>query len=100
MTAAQPDGRADAPPDAEPPIAARFLLRLYQGAVSPALHALSPTRCRYLPTCSDYAYVATARFGFWRGGLMAMRRLARCHPFSKGGLDPVPAAPTEANRLP
>lgn len=83
-----------------PPLLARVFLSVYQGAISPALHALSPSRCRYLPTCSEYAYVATARFGVVRGGLMALGRLLRCHPFSKGGLDPVPNAPAEANRLP
>lgn len=86
--------------ESRPPLIVRAVLHLYQGALSPALHALSPSRCRYLPTCSEYAYVATARFGAVRGGLMAMWRLARCHPFSKGGLDPVPPAPIEANRLP
>ncbi len=94
--------------DDRPPLLARAFLLVYQGAVSPALHALSPSRCRYLPTCSEYAYVATARFGMWRGGLLALSRLARCHPFAKGGLDPVPPAgaepappaPTGANRLP
>ena len=86
--------------EARPPWVARALLAVYQGGLSPALHALSPSRCRYLPTCSEYAYVATARFGLFRGGLLALRRLARCHPFSKGGLDPVPDAPSEAKRLP
>ena len=78
--------------DGRPPWMAWALLTAYKGAVSPALHAVSPSRCRYLPTCSEYAYVATARFGLARGGWMAMRRLLRCHPFSKGGLDPVPDA--------
>ena len=84
--------------DPEPAAITRLLLAIYRGALSPALHAISPSRCRYLPTCSEYAYVAMARFGTWRGGMLALRRLARCHPFSKGGLDPVPAA--EPNRLP
>ncbi len=83
-----------------PPLPARVLLSMYQGVLSPVLHVLSPSRCRYLPTCSEYAYVATARFGLVRGGLMALWRVARCHPFSRGGLDPVPPAPAEANRLP
>ena len=84
----------------DPPLLARAMLLLYRGALSPALHALSPSRCRYLPTCSEYAYVATARFGFWRGGALALRRLARCHPFSAGGLDPVPSDAGEPDRLP
>jgi putative membrane protein insertion efficiency factor len=76
--------------EAEPPLAARLLLTLYSGVLSPALHALSPSRCRYLPSCSEYAYIAMARFGTVRGTALAIHRLARCHPFSKGGLDPVP----------
>ncbi len=83
-----------------PALPVRAFLWVYKGLLSPALHALSPSQCLYLPTCSDYAYIATARFGVFRGGMMALRRLARCHPFAKGGLDPVPPAPAEANRLP
>ncbi|HEY0263454.1 MAG TPA: membrane protein insertion efficiency factor YidD [Granulicella sp.] len=69
---------------------ARLLFGLYKGVLSPMLHVLSPSQCKYLPTCSEYAYVALARFGPWRGGWLALRRIARCHPFAKGGLDPVP----------
>ncbi len=98
QTAASPgDGDGD---EAGVPLLARAFFSVYQGVVSPVLHVLSPSRCLYLPTCSEYAYVATARFGFWRGGWMALRRLARCHPLAKGGLDPVPAAPAEVKRLP
>jgi putative membrane protein insertion efficiency factor len=64
--------------------------RFYKRVVSPALHAAGFTECRYLPTCSEYAYVAVTRHGWVRGGWMALRRLARCHPFAKGGLDSVP----------
>lgn len=83
-----------------PPLPARAFLWTYQRMFSPALHVLSPSRCLYLPTCSEYAYVAIVRFGVLRGGAMAMWRLARCHPFAKGGLDPVPDTPLKANRLP
>jgi putative membrane protein insertion efficiency factor len=77
-------------PDAQPGLAIRIIFRFYKSVVSPVLHALSPTECRYLPTCSEYAYVALVRFGIFKGSWLALRRLARCHPFAKGGLDPVP----------
>jgi putative membrane protein insertion efficiency factor len=64
--------------------------RLYKSLFSPVLHAISPSRCLYLPTCSEYAYTAMSRFGVFRGSRMALRRFARCHPWGKGGLDPVP----------
>jgi hypothetical protein len=69
---------------------AAALLRFYKRIVSPILHSLAISQCKYLPTCSEYAYVAVARHGWLRGGWMAVRRLARCHPFGKGGHDPVP----------
>ena len=66
-------------------------LGLYQRWVSPALHTLFPTSgCKFHPTCSHYASEAIAVHGAGRGGWMALRRLARCHPFSRGGFDPVP----------
>ena len=64
--------------------------RLYQSLLSPVMHAIAPSRCLYLPTCSEYAYTAISRFGVFRGSRLAVRRLARCHPWGKGGLDPVP----------
>jgi len=62
------------------------LIRLYQATLSPLL----PSACRFEPTCSRYAYTAIERFGFFRGGWLALRRLSRCHPFHPGGYDPVP----------
>ena len=61
------------------------LLRLYKRWISPAF----PPSCRYVPTCSEYAMEAVERYGAWRGAMMATWRVARCHPFAKGGLDPV-----------
>ena len=61
------------------------LLRGYKWAISPLL----PPACRFVPTCSEYAAEAVDRHGVLRGTVMAMWRLLRCHPFSKGGFDPV-----------
>jgi putative membrane protein insertion efficiency factor len=69
---------------------AASLWAVYKRTLSPLLHALSRSQCKYLPTCSEYAYVAVVRHGWLRGGWLAMRRLARCHPFAEGGHDPVP----------
>jgi hypothetical protein len=71
--------------------AALALLRIYRVAISPALGEA----CRYEPTCSLYAQQAIQRFGVLRGILLAVRRILRCHPFARGGLDPVPADPAE-----
>src|SRR5438105_4196472 len=67
--------------------AALWSLRAYKRWVSP----LFPPSCRYVPACSDYAMEAVDRFGVLRGGIMAVGRLLRCHPFVNGGYDPVPA---------
>ena len=75
---------------AEPGLAVRVAYGIYKGVVSPVLHAFSPSQCLYLPTCSEYAYVALVRFGVVKGTWLALRRFGRCHPFAKGGLDPVP----------
>jgi uncharacterized protein len=61
------------------------LLRAYKWAISP----MFPPACRYVPTCSEYAMEAVERYGALRGGLMALWRLLRCHPFAHGGYDPV-----------
>ncbi|HZN11717.1 MAG TPA: membrane protein insertion efficiency factor YidD [Blastocatellia bacterium] len=60
-------------------------LRFYKYAISPLL----PPACRFTPTCSEYAAEAISRYGFRRGVALGLRRLARCHPFSAGGYDPV-----------
>jgi putative membrane protein insertion efficiency factor len=62
------------------------VVRLYQILISPAL----PPRCRFLPTCSNYAIEALGRHGAARGLWLAMRRLVRCHPWGGSGYDPVP----------
>ena len=77
-------------PDEEPSRAALAIFRLYKSVLSPALHVLTPSQCVYLPTCSEYAYIALTRFGAVKGSWLTLRRVARCHPFAKGGVDPVP----------
>jgi putative membrane protein insertion efficiency factor len=62
------------------------LLVAYRTLISP----LSGPRCRYLPTCSEYAYEAIGEHGAVRGTWLVVRRLARCHPLHAGGYDPVP----------
>ena len=63
-----------------------FLIRLYRNFISP----LMAPRCRYLPTCSEYASEAICQHGVIKGGGMALRRLCRCHPLGPHGYDPVP----------
>ena len=63
------------------------LVRVYQLVLSPAM---APS-CRHLPTCSEYAVEALRRHGALGGGWLAVRRIARCHPFGTSGFDPVPA---------
>ncbi|HFI0463521.1 TPA: membrane protein insertion efficiency factor YidD [Streptococcus suis] len=64
----------------------RRLVRLYQDYLSPAL----PPTCRYYPTCSNYMLDAIDKHGTAKGTLMGLGRICRCHPFIKGGKDPVP----------
>jgi uncharacterized protein len=61
------------------------LLRAYKWAISPMFQP----SCRYVPTCSEYAMEAVDRYGALPGGFMALMRLLRCHPFVRGGYDPV-----------
>lgn len=63
-----------------------WLIKGYQYAVSPMLG----NRCRFHPSCSDYAIEALYRHGFFRGIWLAIKRVGRCHPWHPGGYDPVP----------
>lgn len=63
-----------------------LMIRFYQYAISPML----PPRCRYTPTCSQYAVEAVSKHGAFKGGWLALKRIARCHPFGGSGHDPVP----------
>jgi len=78
------------PPTQSDPLTLRLAFLFYKRVLSPLAHAISPTQCLYLPTCSEYAYIALHRFGLRKGSWLALKRLARCHPFATGGLDPVP----------
>ena len=66
-----------------------FFIACYQTCLSPFLG----NHCRFHPTCSAYARDAIATHGVIKGSYLALRRLARCHPWHEGGVDPVPPAP-------
>lgn len=63
-----------------------MLINFYRKYVSPLKGV--PT-CRFYPTCSQYAYEAVSKYGFLKGGWMALKRICKCHPFHPGGYDPV-----------
>jgi putative membrane protein insertion efficiency factor len=65
---------------------ALFLIRFYQKQISPFLGK----NCRFIPTCSAYTYEAIETHGFLKGTALGIRRILKCHPFHKGGFDPVP----------
>jgi uncharacterized protein len=69
-----------------------LLIRIYRLIISPLL----PPSCRFYPSCSQYAADAIGRHGVATGAVLALKRIARCHPWHPGGFDPVPNA---ANRL-
>ncbi|MBL7712449.1 MAG: membrane protein insertion efficiency factor YidD [Chitinophagaceae bacterium] len=62
------------------------IIRIYQNTISPFIGA----NCRYTPTCSAYATEAIKKYGPFKGGRMAVRRILSCHPWGKSGYDPVP----------
>lgn len=64
-----------------------WLIKFYQSAISPHL---GTGKCKFHPTCSQYAIEAIETHGAFRGFFMALWRILRCNPFSKGGFDPVP----------
>lgn len=64
-----------------------FIIELYRKYLSPLKRR--PT-CIYTPTCSEYAVEALSKYGFFKGSFLAAKRILRCHPFAKGGYDPVP----------
>jgi putative membrane protein insertion efficiency factor len=67
----------------------RLVLALIRGYQLTLSHLFTGS-CRYYPSCSQYTYEAVSRYGWLRGSWMGARRIARCHPFARGGYDPVP----------
>ena len=63
-----------------------FLISFYRKRISP----MKKPCCRFYPTCSSYAYQAIEKYGALKGSYLAIKRLLKCHPFHKGGLDPLP----------
>jgi len=63
-----------------------ILIKFYKKFISPVL----PSSCRFYPTCSSYSFEAIEKYGAIKGGWLAIKRISKCHPFHKGGFDPVP----------
>lgn len=64
---------------------AMLLIRGYQKFISPLLGP----HCRFTPTCSEYSYQAFKKYGFFKGLVLSVKRISRCHPFNEGGYDPL-----------
>ncbi|PJB78676.1 MAG: membrane protein insertion efficiency factor YidD [Acidobacteria bacterium CG_4_9_14_3_um_filter_49_7] len=63
-----------------------ILIKGYRKFISP----IFPSSCRFTPTCSQFGYEAIEKYGSWKGGWLALKRICRCNPFHRGGHDPVP----------
>jgi putative membrane protein insertion efficiency factor len=62
-----------------------YLIKFYKKFISP----MFPSSCRFYPTCSTYTLDAIEKYGAFKGGYIGIKRILRCHPFNKGGLDPL-----------
>ena len=71
-----------------------FIVTIYQRAISPLLGP----KCRFTPSCSQYAIIALRRFGLIKGGWLTVKRVLKCHPLHEGGEDFVPPKKTKTNR--
>lgn len=71
-----------------------LIFKLYQKIISP----LKPPSCRFIPTCSNYAIEAVETHGTFKGLMLAVKRISKCHPFHKGGYDPVPPKKTKKGK--
>ena len=67
-----------------------LIIRLYQRCFSPVLGFFTASRCRYVPSCSDYGIQAIEKFGFIKGVWLSLKRIIRCNPWGGSGHDPVP----------
>ncbi len=63
-----------------------YIIKIYRKYISP----LSPGKCRFVPTCSEYSLQAIEKYGALKGGFISIKRILRCNPFGKFGYDPVP----------
>lgn len=70
----------------------KSIIKVYQKVISP----LTPPSCRFYPTCSNYGLEAIETHGAMKGSWLAVRRISKCHPFHKGGFDPVPDKKNDA----
>ncbi|MFZ0369878.1 MAG: membrane protein insertion efficiency factor YidD [Halobacillus sp.] len=71
------------------------LIKFYRKGISPFF----PPSCRFQPTCSEYGLEAFKRFGFFKAAYLTIKRILKCHPFHKGGFDPVPDRHRKDNHL-
>ncbi len=62
-----------------------FLISIYQ-----KISSLTPPRCRFYPTCSEYTKQAVIKYGLFKGGMLGIKRICKCHPLNEGGYDPLP----------
>lgn len=71
-----------------------WLIKLYQKYISP----IKPRTCRFYPTCSSYSLTSYERFGAFKGTILTVLRIAKCHPFHRGGVDLVPEKDNKSNK--